>query len=140
MAKNRARQSFAGPLALWFGLLLSASCSPVMEATRPTRVDMSQFAVGKSRVQVVEAIGAPTANVKNGDQSCDVYKLYTRGPGGVGKGVIAAGEGAADVVTLGLAEVIFTPLEAGTRNARHSVTFCYEKNGKLLSFNDAPPE
>ncbi len=78
--------------------------------------------------------------VKNGDQSCDVYKLYTRGPGGVGKGVIAAGEGAADVVTLGLAEVIFTPLEAGTRNARHSVTFCYEKDGKLLSFNDAPPE
>lgn len=111
-----------------------------MEATRPTPVDTSQFAVGESRVQVVEAIGAPTANVKNGDQSCDVYKLYTRGPGGVGKGVIAAGEGAADVVTLGLAEVLFTPLEAGTRNAQHTVTFCYDKDEKLASFNDAPPE
>jgi hypothetical protein len=88
----------------------------------------------------VEAIGAPTANVKNGDQSCDVYKLYTRGPGGVGKGVIAAGEGAADVVTLGLAEVLFTPLEAGTRNAKHTATFCYGKDGKPASFNDAPPE
>ena len=95
---------------------------------------------GESRFQVVEAIGAPTANVKNGDQSCDVYKVYTRGPGGVGRGVIAAGEAAADVVTLGLAEVVFTPLEAGTRNAKHTVTFCYDRDGKLLSLNDAPPE
>ena len=102
----------AGLLALCLDLFF-CGCSPVMEATRPTPVDTSQFAVGESRVQVVEAIGAPTASVKNGDQSCDVYKLYTRGPGGVGKGVIAAGEGAADVVTLGLAEVLFTPLEAG---------------------------
>jgi len=110
-----------------------------MEATRPTPVDMSQFAIGENRIQVVEAIGAPTANVKDGDQSCDVYKLYTRGPGGVSKGAIAAGEGAADVVTLGLAEVVFTPLEAGTRNAKHTVTFCYDKDGKLVSVNDAPP-
>lgn len=117
----------------------SAGCSPVMEATRPTPVDISQFAVGESRVNIVEALGAPIANVKNGDQSCDVYKLYTRGPGGVGKGVIAAGEGAADVVTLGLAEVVFTPIEAGTRNAKHTVTFCYDKDGKLLSTNDEPP-
>jgi hypothetical protein len=61
-------------------------------------------------------------------------------PGGVGKGVIAAGEGAADAVTLGLAEVLFTPLEAGTTNAKHSVTFCYDNDEKLLSFHDAPPE
>ena len=128
-----------GLLALWIGLFF-CGCSPVMEATRPTPVDTSQFAVGERRVQVVEAIGAPTANVKDGDQSCDVYKLYTRGPGGVGKGVIAAGEAAADVVTLGLAEVLFTPLEAGTRNAKHTVTFCYDKDGKLVSLHDAPPE
>jgi len=125
--------------SIWV-ILGSPGCSPVMEATRPTPVDMSQFAVGESRVQVVEAIGAPTTNVQNGDQSCDVYKLYTRGPGGLGKGVIAAGEGAADVVTLGLSEVIFTPIEAGTRNAKHTVTFCYDESHKLLSFNDATPE
>lgn len=111
-----------------------------MEATRPTPVDTTQFAVGETRFQVVEAIGAPVASVKNNDQSCDVYKLYTRGPGGVGKGAIAAGEGVADVFTLGLAEVIFTPIEAGTKNAKHTVTFCYDKDEKLLSFNDAPPE
>ena len=128
-----------GFLALSLALFISG-CSPVMEATRPTPVDTSQFAVGERRVQVVESIGAPTANVKDRYQSCDVYKLYTRGPGGLCEGVIAASEGAADVVTLGLAEVLFTPLEAGTRNAKHTVTFCYGKDDKLVSLNDAPPE
>jgi hypothetical protein len=135
--RMRRRALFRGLSVGLFGVLAFSGCSPVMEATRPTPVDTSQFAVGENRVQIVEAIGAPTANVKDSDQSCDVYKLYTRGPGGVGKGVIAAGEGAADVVTLGLAEVIFTPLEAGTRNPKHTVTFCYDKDGKLRSLADA---
>lgn len=117
-------------------LLTVAACSPVMEATRPTPVDMSQFAVGESRTQVVGVVGAPTAQVKDGDRACDVYKLYTRGPGAVGKGAIAAGEAVADIFTLGLTEVIFTPVEAGTRNSKHTVTFCYDEGGKLLSMND----
>lgn len=120
-------------------LVLMAGCSPVMEVTRPTPVDTSQFAVGESRLQVVEAIGAPTASVKDGGQSCDVYKLYTRGPGGVGKGAIAAGEAVGDVLTLGLTEVVFTPIEGGTRNERHTVTFCYDEDNKLLSLNDSLP-
>jgi hypothetical protein len=70
----------------------------------------------------------------------EITACHSIKPGGVGKGVIAAGEGAADVVTLGLAEVLFTPLEAGTTNAKHSVTFCYDNDEKLLSFHDAPPE
>lgn len=88
----------------------------------------------------MEAIGAPTAKVKNGNQSCDIYKLYTRGLSNADKGFIAAGEGAADVVTLGLAEVVFTPIEAGTKDVKHTVTICYDKNGKLVSLHDAPPE
>ena len=43
-------------------ILLSAmlsACSPVMEATRPDPVDLSQFVVGESHVQVVEQLGAP---------------------------------------------------------------------------------
>jgi hypothetical protein len=83
-----------------------------MEATRPDPVDMSQFAVGESRTQVVGVVGAPTATVKDGDHSCDVYKLYRRGPDAVGKGAIGAGKAVADVFTLGLTEVIFTPVEA----------------------------
>lgn len=98
---------------------------------------MSQFAVGESRLQIVETLGAPTATVQQADQSCDVYKLYTHGPGGVGKGAIAATEAVADVFTLGLAEVVSSPIEGGTRNARHTVTMCYDKDGKLVSQNES---
>ena len=117
-------------------MLAAAACSPVMEATRPTPTDISQFAVGENRMQVVGVLGAPTAEVKDGDHSCDVYKLYTRGPGDVSKGAIAAGEVVADVFTLGLTEIIFTPVEAGTRNAKHTVTICYDESGKMLSLTD----
>ena len=111
-------------------------CSPVMEATRPDPVDINQFAVGESRTRVVEVIGAPLSNVSDNGNKCDVYKLYTRGPGDVGKGAIAAGEVVADVFTLGLTEVIFTPVEAATRNKQHTVTFCYDGNDQLASVND----
>jgi hypothetical protein len=118
-------------------LAFCSGCSVVMEATRPDPVDTSQFAVGESHLQVVEALGAPTATVKEGDQSCDVYKLYTHGPGGAGKGAIAAGEAVADVFTLGLAEVVTSPVEGATRNAKHTVTMCYDKDSKLISRNES---
>ncbi len=108
-----------------------------MEATRPDPVDLSQFAVGESRVQVVEQLGAPTASVKDQANTCDVYKLYTHGLGAVSKGVIAAGEAAADIVTIGLAEVIFTPTEAATRNSKHTVLMCYGEDSKLVGVKEA---
>jgi hypothetical protein len=51
--------------------------------------------------------------------------------------VIAAGEAASDVVTLGLAEVLWTPVEAATRNSKHTVLFCYDADGKLLSAEES---
>ena len=124
-------------VALALVLLVGNGCSVVMEATRPDPVDTSQFVVGETRLQVVEALGAPTATVKQSDQSCDVYKLYTRGPGAAGKGAIAATEAVADVFTLGLAEVVTSPVEGATRNAKHTVTMCYDKDAILVSKNES---
>jgi hypothetical protein len=107
-----------------------------MEATRPDPVDINQFAVGENRMAVIQSIGSPVGNVKNGGDNCDVYKLYTKGPGDIGKGAIAATEVVADVFTLGLAEIITTPVEAATRNSQHTVTFCYDADNKIASIND----
>jgi hypothetical protein len=108
-----------------------------MEATRPTPVDLNQLSVGEKRLDVVEALGSPTATLPSGQQQCDIYKLYTRGPGGVGKGVAAAGEAVGDVLTLGLAEVIWTPVEAGTRNQLHTVTVCYDENNQVAAIRES---
>src|SRR5271155_4925752 len=114
--------------ALVCGVL--GACSPVMEATRPDPVDLTQFVPGEDRLKVIAEVGAPLAREEKDDDKdddegyCEVYKLYTKGPGAAGKGAIAAGEAVGDVLTLGLAEVLFTPAEAATRNSKHAVIFC----------------
>jgi hypothetical protein len=73
----------------------------------------------------------------DGPKSCDIYHLYTKGPNAAGKAGIALVEGAADVFTLGLAEVVTTPVEAGTKNSLYPVTMCYDKTAVLLSVEEA---
>jgi hypothetical protein len=116
-------------------LALLLACSPIMEANRPDPVDMTQFAVGEKRMNVLAAVGAPLGTTKDGDNSCDIYKLYTEGHSGAGKGAIAAGEVVADVFTLGLTEIIFTPAEGATQDSKHAVIFCYSSDDKLVSIN-----
>ncbi len=111
--------------------ILGAACSPVMEVTRPTPTDLTQFQTGDTRDSVIGRLGPPlTTNPESGGASCDLYQLYTKGYGAEGKVPIAVAEAAADVFTLGLAEVVMTPAEGVTRNEKHPVTFCY-RDGKL---------
>ena len=117
-------------------IMLSA-CGPVLEATRPDPVDISQFVPGEKRINVLAEVGSPMATTPDGSGSCDVYKLYTRGPGAVGKGAIAVGEAVGDVLTLGLAEILWTPAEAATRNSKHTVLFRYDTANILVSVRES---
>jgi hypothetical protein len=108
-----------------------------MEANRPDPVDLSQFAPGQKRINVLAELGEPTASAPDAGSSCDIYKLFTRGPQAAGKGAIAAGEIVADIFTIGLAEVVFTPVEAATKNSKHTVLFCYDEQAKLLSVKES---
>ena len=108
-----------------------------MEVTRPDPVDIHQFVVGEDRLKVMAEIGAPVTSVPSNGQSCDIYKLYTHGPGAIGKGAIAAGEAIADVFTLGLSEVAETAAEAATRNSKHTVLFCHTSENKLASVQES---
>ncbi|MGF6902015.1 hypothetical protein P3T22_003289 [Paraburkholderia sp. GAS348] len=120
-------------------LALSLSgCAPVMEANRPDPVNLKKFVLGEtSRMNVIAEVGSPASTEQDQANSCDVYKLYTHGPSGAGKGAIAAGEVLADVATLGLAEIIFTPTEAATKSSKHTVMFCYGSDGKLASIKES---
>ena len=109
------------------------ACSPVMEAYRPDPIDMEQFKVGETRLEVLKVLGPPLASGKDGPNSCDLYQLYIHGPDSGGKAAIAAGEAIADVFTIGLSEVIFTPAEVATKNSKYSVTMCYDPAEKLAA-------
>jgi hypothetical protein len=110
-----------------------------MEARRPVPVDLSQFHPGADRVDVVSTIGAPAGQINEKAGVCDVYSLYTTGLGGFGKGLVTAGETITDIGTLGLAEIFWTPIQAGTQPSPHTVVFCYDNDDKLTAITDKNP-
>jgi len=100
-----------------------------MEATRPTPIELAKFHPGDSRTSVTEELGAPvTTSSGAGGTSCDLYLLYLRGYGAAGKVPIAVAEAAADVFSIGLAEIVLSPTEAATRNEKKPVWFCYQND------------
>lgn len=110
-------------------LCFVSGCSVYMEATRPTPVDLAKFQPGDSRSSITQELGSPVTTTKGaGATSCDLYLLYTRGYGVAGKAPIAVGELAADVFTVGLAEIVLSPTEAATRNEKRTVWFCYQND------------
>ena len=116
---------------VWLALVIfwAAGCSIFMEANRPTPTNLHKFEVGQSRDSVRQRLGAPDDSVIQTDgTNCDSYQLYTRGYGAGGKVGVALLEGAADVLTLGLTEVVLTPTEVLTKNEKHPVSFCYSSD------------
>jgi len=114
-------------------LCVLSGCSVYMEATRPSPIDLGKFHPGDSRASVTDQLGLPVTTSKGGaGTSCDLYLLYITGYGYVGKVPIAIAEGAADVFTIGLAEIVLSPTESITRNEKKQVWFCYQ-NDALLS-------
>ena len=100
-----------------------------MEANRPTPTNLHKFEVGQSRDSVRQRLGAPDDSVIQTDgTNCDSYQLYTKGYGAGGKVGVALLEGAADVLTLGLTEIVLTPTEVLTKNEQHPVAFCYSSD------------
>jgi hypothetical protein len=124
------------PLAL---MLITAlpGCSAVMHASRPDPVDINKFVIGQSRVSVLAELGNPRATTPDGDKSCDIYRLYTRGPGPALKGAIVAGQIVAGVLTLGLSEIVLTPVEAATKATPRTVLFCYGSDNRLAGVVEA---
>jgi hypothetical protein len=120
--------------------VILTGCSVYMEANRPRPVNLAQFQLGQTRDYVLEQLGMPSSSAVEADgASCDFYQLYTRGYGNAGKIPIAIAEGTADVFTLGLAEVISTPIEGATKNELHPVTFCYENNALVRLVSSIHP-
>src|ERR1700722_9396456 len=130
--RSRWTRRFGGNVGrVWLALAIfwAAGCSIFMEANRPTPTNLHKFEVGQSRDSVRLRLGAPDDSVIQTDgTNCDSYQLYTKGYGAGGKAGVALLEGAADVLTLGLTEVVLTPTEVLTKNKKHPVAFCYSSD------------
>ncbi|QWD77709.1 hypothetical protein [Polynucleobacter sp. MWH-Svant-W18] len=92
-------------------VFLLGGCSVYMAAHQPTEKNIALFKVGTSRDALIAEFGVPvTSGVRNG-KKYEIYRFkqgYSQGA----KTARALVEGTADVFTLGVTEVISTPVEA----------------------------
>lgn len=108
----------------------------------PDPIEMAQFKLGTTRIDVIGAVGKPEWTVTKEGRPCDLYKLYTRGISSGGKAALAVLEGITGIATLGLAEVAWSGVRAGTRPDMHTVLFCYGQppdNDALVDIYDKNP-
>lgn len=115
---------------LALSLIFIAGCSVVMATQQPSRMDFSVLSKGVDRSRVIAELGAPlTTEVKDGKRT-DVFSVrqgYSTGSK-VGRALF---HGVADVFTLGLWEVVGTPVEAIASGTIVKVGVCYDKSDKV---------
>ena len=98
---------------LSLGIIFSfiVGCSVYMAANQPDRKNVNVLDKGTPRSHVIAELGKPLYSKNEAGKICDVFSFVQ----GYGKGANAGRalfHGAADVLTLGLWEVVGTPVEA----------------------------
>lgn len=90
---------------------LLTGCSVYMAANQPPAKNVDLFKVGTPRSALLAEFGYPTSTETRDGKKYDIYR-FTQGYSGGAKAARAVGHGVASVLTLGLWEVIGTPIEA----------------------------
>ena len=138
MKPGAASQNGAGArlvflfLVMWPILLTTSGCSVVMAAKQPGAKDLSVLKEGTPRSHVIAELGAPVWSGEKGGKKVDVF-AFTQGYSGAARAGRAFFHGAADVLTLGLWEVIGTPIEGVATGTEMKVEITYDGNDKVNS-------
>ena len=107
-----------------------SSCSPVMAVKQPDKKNISVFRVGTPRSILLAEFGHPTVTEERDGIRYDVFAFkqgYSKGAK-VGR---AAFHAAADVVTLGLWEVVGTPMEGAFDGTDMAYEVSYDEDRKV---------
>jgi hypothetical protein len=119
-------------LALVCGALAAAGCSVVMAAHQPSRKDVALFSQGIPRSLVLAEVGPPIVTEMKGGKRVEVF-AFTQGYSKAARVSRAIGHGAADVLTLGLWEVVGTPTEAAFNGSRVAYEVTYDATDRIES-------
>jgi outer membrane protein assembly factor BamE (lipoprotein component of BamABCDE complex) len=102
---------FIKSIAIVALVFLFSGCSVYMAAHQPTKKNVALFKVGTPRDVLIAEFGLPTSSEVRNGKTYEIFRFqqgYTEGA----KAARALVEGTADVFTLGVTEVISTPVEA----------------------------
>ena len=110
--------------------LLASGCAVYMAAHQPSQKNMGLLTAGVPRSNIIAEFGAPVTSEEKDGLKVDIYRFrqgYSQGA----KAARAVTHGAADVLTLGLWEVIGTPTEATFNGKDVAVKITYDSEDKI---------
>jgi hypothetical protein len=115
---------------LLINILATTGCSVFMAAKQPEKKDTTMLVVGVPRATVLAELGAPVSTVKKGNETIDIFS-FKQGYGKASKFGRALFHGVADVATLGLWEVIATPVESSFDGNNVAYQITYDENENI---------
>jgi hypothetical protein len=90
----------------------------------------ARFVPTVAKTAVVAELGAPIQTISRDGATVDFY-TFTQGYSGLEKGGRAVLHGAADVFTLGLWEIVGTPIEGVANGTKVSVEVTYDRENRV---------
>ena len=122
-------------LSLFLAFFLFQGCSVYMAASQPEKIDLATLEeLGMPRDHVITKLGAPTSSTKNENGTrTDVFEFYEGSVTGwkVGRATFNV---LADIVTLGLWEVVATPTEVALKGQKITAIAAFDQNDLLTEF------
>ena len=124
------RWSTTSAALLALATIAASGCSPVLAARQPSRKDVDILSPGMPRNLVLAELGTPIATDTKNGKRVEVFSFVQ----GYRKGVRVGrtiGHGAADVMTLGLWEIVGTPTEATLNGHRIAYEVTYDTSDRI---------
>lgn len=114
---------------LWLALLsvLLTGCSVFMAAKQPEKKDIDLLQPGTTRAQMISEFGAPVVSEFKDGKRYEIFK-FVQGYSTGAKAGRAFFHGAANVVTLGLWELVGTPTEITFSGDEMAFQVKYDEN------------
>lgn len=110
--------------------LILQGCSVVMASKQPDKKDMDLLNPGTSRSLLIAEFGPPVHSETQDGTRTDIFR-FVQGYSGGAKTGRAVGHAAADVLTLGLWEVVGTPTEGAFDGKEMSYEVSYDKDNRV---------
>jgi outer membrane protein assembly factor BamE (lipoprotein component of BamABCDE complex) len=119
-------------IIIWMAFITFSlnGCSVYMAANQPKAKNVDLFQIGTSRNALLAEFGYPTATETRNGKKYEIYR-FTQGYSGGAKAGRAVGHAVADVLTLGLWEVVGTPVESINDGELTAYEVSYDSSDKI---------
>jgi len=111
-------------------LILTSGCSVFMAAKQPSKKDVSVFKVGNPRALILAEFGLPLITEEKNGKKVEIFK-FIQGYSAGTKAGRAVLHGTADVLTLGLWEVVGTPAEGAFSGDDMAYQVTYDEDERI---------